>query len=61
MVEYLLEVDCIDEVMALYQQELGPSPSRDLELCELIAKYPDQCHKLKGSPVAVLRAMLEKY
>lgn len=31
-----------------------------MELCELIAKFPDKCTSLETSPVAILREAIEK-
>ena len=29
-----------------------------VELCEMISKFPDQCQKLKKSPVGIIRSMI---
>jgi len=71
LVEYLFEVDCIDEIMCLYEDICGDNAfhsrsgksrqALEMELCELIAKHPEKCTKLKKSPVSTLRDMVEKY
>jgi len=61
MIEYLLEVDRIEEVLPIleeivdmrqYNAKSGKSKSLfEIELCEFISKFPDKCTKLINSPV----------
>jgi pre-mRNA-splicing factor SYF1 len=72
LIAYLLSVGKIEEALPIYEEivsltnfnaKSGKTIAEfEIEMCEFISKFPDMCFKLKKSPIAIMRNLIqEKY
>ena len=69
LISYLLSVGKIDEALPIYediinQKNLNAKSGKitsnfEFEMCEFMSKFPDKCHKLKKSPITIIRELIQ--
>jgi pre-mRNA-splicing factor SYF1 len=71
LIQILLNLDRVEDVLPIYYELIlidnytskagKTKQALELEMCQIIAKFPNKCYKLKQSPIVIVRQLIEKH